>query len=68
MENLNKEYKLVFNAGVARRLLKANCIIADVKPDRENPVKSIFVFKRDDNFEKAFSEINKELAGVKVAE
>ena len=68
MENLSKQYKLVFNAGVARHLLKAGCTIADLKPDRDNPVKTVFVFKRDDNFEKAFSEINKELADTKVTE
>lgn len=61
MENLKKEYKLIFNAGCARRLLKAGCLIVDVKPDKENPVKSVFVFKRDETFEKAFSTINDEL-------
>ena len=61
MENLKKEYKLIFNAGCARRLLKAGCTIADVKPDKENPVKSVFVFKRDEIFEKTFATINDEL-------
>ena len=61
MENLKKEYKLIFNAGCARRLLKAGCLIVDVKPDKENPVKTVFVFKRDEAFEKAFATINDEL-------
>lgn len=61
MENLKKEYKLVFNAGVTRKLLKAGATIVDVKPDKENPVKSVFVFKRDETFEKAFATINDEL-------
>lgn len=66
MEEIKKEYKLVFNAGVARRLLKMNVPIADIKADRTNVDKSIFVFKRTPEFEAAFSQINKEIAEAKA--
>lgn len=63
-----KEAKLIFNAGTARALLKAGCQVVDVKPDRENPIKSVFVFKNDEKFQVEFERINKEIAATKVVE
>lgn len=68
MENIKKEYKLVFNAGVSRRLLKMGIPIADIKSDRANPDKTVFVFKRTNEFETAFAQINKEIAEAKAAD
>ena len=68
MENIKKEYKLVFNAGVSRRLLKMGIPIADIKSDRANPDKTVFVVKRTTEFETAFAQINKEIAEAKAAE
>lgn len=68
MENIKKEYKLVFNSGVARRLLKLGCCIADIKADRENPDKTVFVFKNDEHFQTEFERINKEIAEAKIAD
>ena len=68
MENIKKEFKLVFNAGVSRRLLKMGVPIADIKSDRTNPDKTVFVFKRTPEFESAFAQINMEIAQAKVAE
>jgi hypothetical protein len=42
--------------------------IADIKADRTNPDKTVFVFKRTTEFEEAFTQINKEIAEVKAAE
>ena len=71
MENTNKKVKdakLIFNAGACRSLLKAGCVIIDVKPDRENPDKSVFVFKNDEHFQKEFERINREIAEAKAAQ
>ena len=65
MENMNTEYKLVFNAGVARKLLKMGISIADIKADRVNKDKTVFVFKRTSEFEIAFAQINDEIAESK---
>ena len=65
-ETIKKEYKLIFNAGCARRLLKMNIPIADIKADRTNADKSVFVFKRTPEFEAAFAEINKGIAEAKA--
>lgn len=65
MENMNKEYKLVFNAGVARKLLKMGINIADIKADRSNKEKTVFVFKRTPEFEEAFGQINREIQETK---
>lgn len=61
----NKKYKIVFNAGVSRHLLRKGCPIVDIKADRENPDKSLFIFERTPEFEKAFAEINE---GIKSKE
>lgn len=54
----DKKCKIIFNAGVARNLLKIGCQIVDIKPDRSNADRSLFIFERTDEFEKAFAEIN----------
>ena len=67
MENtdIKKEYKLVFNSGIARTLLKMGVPIYDIKPDRNNTDKTVFVFKRTSGFELAFEKINNEIAESK---
>lgn len=69
MENTTKkEARLVFNMGVGRALLKANCQVIDVKPDRTNPDKTVLVFKNDEHFEKEFARINQEISEAKSQE
>lgn len=68
MENMKKEYKLVFNAGVSRQLIRMGLVVADIKKDRDNPDKTVFVFKRTPEFEAAFAQINKEIAETKAAD
>lgn len=68
MENIKKEYKLVFNAGVARQMIRMGLVVADIKKDRDNPDKTVFVFKRTPEFEAAFAQINKEIAETKAAD
>lgn len=65
-KNVNKEARLVFNMGVGRALLKANCVVIDVKPDRANPDKTVLVFKNDEHFQQEFARINKEIAEAKA--
>lgn len=62
MENNKKDARLVFNMGVGRALIKAGCVVCDVKPDRTNPDKTILVFKNDQLFQQEFERINKEIA------
>lgn len=65
MENIKKEYKLLFNPGCVRKLLSMGINIHDIKADRVNPDKTVFVFKRTPEFEAAFAKINAELADLK---
>lgn len=60
----DKKYKLVFNAGVARSLIRMGVNVADIKADRSNKDKTIFAFEITPEFEKAFAEINE---GIKEA-
>lgn len=65
METIKNNFKIVFNAGCARRLLRIGIPIADIKADRTNPDKTIFIFERTPEFEKAFAEMNDEIKAVK---
>lgn len=70
MEHYNeikRDYKIIFNSGIARHLLRDFGIpLADIKPDRTNPERTIFVFKRTPEFEIAFEQINKEISESKT--
>ena len=66
MENKKKECKLVFNMGLSRALLRAGCTIVDLKASRENPDKTIAVFKNDEVFQREFERLNKEIAEAKA--
>lgn len=67
MENNKiKEARLVFNMGVARALLKAGCTVIDCKKDRDNPDKTVLVFKNDEKFQEEFARINKEIKESRV--
>ncbi|MBQ0090707.1 MAG: hypothetical protein KBT27_15380 [Prevotellaceae bacterium] len=68
MEDIKKDFKLVFNPGCTRALLRAGCTIADIKQSKENPDKSIFVFKRDEIFEREFARINEDLKAKNQAD
>lgn len=67
VEEIKKEFKLVFNQGVSRQLIRMGIPVADIKADKNNPDKTVFVFKRTPEFEAAFTQINKEIAEAKAA-
>ena len=67
VNEIKKEFKLVFNAGVSRQLIRMGIPVADIKSDRTNPDKTVFVFKRTPEFEAAFTQINREIAEAKAA-
>lgn len=51
------KYKSVFNPGIARRLLKLGNPIYDIKPKKELPEASIFLFEETDKFKSDLSDI-----------
>ena len=66
-EATKREFKLIFNAGCARQLIRMGVPVADIKADKDNRDKSIFAFKRTPEFEAAFAQINKEIAEAKAS-
>lgn len=48
---------IVFTGKVARELLRRGYTIIDVKPDKTNKIKSIYVFKRENDIEKEIAKI-----------
>lgn len=53
--------RLVFDARAARKLLKLGHVVIDIKPNRSNPEKSIFIFENTPEFEAALAEVTAEL-------
>lgn len=49
---MDKKYKEIFTPYVARRLLKMGNQIYDIKPQKENRDKTIFIFEITEKFEK----------------
>lgn len=47
---IKNEYKEIFTPYVARRLLRMGNPIVDIKPDKNNRDKTIFVFEVTDKF------------------
>ena len=68
IKNENKKSKLIFDAKIARQLLKMGFFVIDIKPNRENTDKSIFVFENTDKFQQALSQIMEEIKAKKEPE
>lgn len=52
-----KDTMVIFAGRVARELLHRGFTIIDIKPDRTNNLKSVFVFKVENDIEKHVSEL-----------
>lgn len=60
------EGKVVRNPKLARQLLAEKCVIIDIKPDKSDKTKTVFVFKRDSDFDETFDRILKEREEAKT--
>lgn len=45
-----KNTKAIFSARTARQLLRLGNTIIDIKPNKENKEKTVFIFRLDDKF------------------
>ena len=54
--------RLVTDPRVARKLLKRNFVVIDIKPNKSNPDKSVFIFENTDSFKVALEEVMAEIA------
>lgn len=65
MENIiekdTRKSRLIFDAKIARKLLKMGFVVIDIKPNRENTDKSIFVFENTDEFKVALTTVMDEI-------
>ena len=52
-------YKSIFTAGVARYLLRLGNPIYDIKPDKNNKDKTIFIFEETEKFNKDMASVEK---------
>lgn len=56
---MDKKYKEIFTPYVARRLLKMGNPIYDIKPQKENRDKTIFVFEITEKFKEDMASASK---------
>lgn len=63
-----RKSRLVFDAKMARKLLKQGFVVIDIKPNRENTDKTIFVFENTDEFKVALEKLMDELKAKKEVE
>ena len=63
-----RKSRLIFDAKIARKLLKQGFVVTDIKPNRENTDKSIFIFENTDEFKQALVELMDEIKAKKEAE
>ena len=61
MEKDTRTSRLVCDARVARKLLKKNFVVIDIKPNKSNPDKSVFIFENTDEFKVALDEVTAEV-------
>lgn len=52
-------YKSIFTPGVARYLLKLGNPIYDIKADKQNKDKTIFIFEETEKFKKDMASVEK---------
>lgn len=61
-----RKSRLIFDAKIARKLLKQGFVVIDIKPNRENTDKSIFVFENTDAFQHGLSQLMDEIKAKKA--
>ena len=53
--------RLVTDPRVARKLLKKGFVVIDIKPNKSNPDKSVFIFENTEEFKVALEEVTTEI-------
>ena len=53
--------RLVTDPRIARKLLKKGYVVIDIKPNKSNPDKSVFIFENTEEFKIALEEITAEV-------
>ena len=53
--------RLVCDPRIARKLLKRNFVVIDIKPNKSNPDKSVFIFENTEEFKIALEEVTAEI-------
>jgi len=46
----------VFNAGLAKKLIKLGYVVKDIEPNRENPQKTVFFFEATEEIKKIIND------------
>lgn len=63
-----RKSRLIFDAKIARKLLKMGFVVIDIKPNRENKEKSVFAFENTEEFKQSLTQIMDEIKAKKESE
>lgn len=58
--------RLVTDPRAARKLLKKGFVVIDIKPNKSNPDKSVFIFENTEEFKVALEEVTTEIKAKEV--
>ena len=58
--------RLVTDPRIARKLLKKGYVVIDIKPNKSNPDKSVFIFENTEEFKIALDEVTAEIKAKEV--
>lgn len=53
--------RLITDPRIARKLLKKGFLVIDIKPNKSNPDKSVFIFENTEEFKVALEEVTAEI-------
>lgn len=53
--------RLITDPRIARKLLKKGYVVIDIKPNKSNPDKSVFIFENTEEFKVALDEVTAEI-------
>lgn len=56
---MEKQCKIIFSHSIARKLIKAGCVLVDIKPSKTEENNSVFVFEVNDLFNIKMTEFSK---------
>ena len=57
--NVSDDRKLIFNAGIAKSLIRRGNQLVDIKPSKEDPNKTVFVFLVNKKFNSDLASLSK---------
>lgn len=60
LDETKKDFKIIYSPKKARKLLKKGFALVDIKPNKRDAQKTVFVFRQNEEFIKALNDIGED--------